>query len=168
MTRNHKWFSIVVIAIIALSLGAFTVYAQEPGNTPNDNGWGCHYGMGNQHGMRMGMMNGGQPMLTAAAEVLGLEPQVLWEELRSGKTLAEIAEAQGIELAEVEAALLTFAEAHMALMVENGHMTQAQVDEMLTDMQENMENHFNSTFKDGMGMQHHNGRHGGHYGRWGW
>ena len=71
----------------------------------------------------------------AAAEALGLTPEQLFAELHSGKSLADIAETQGVDLKAVhEAMKAAQAEAMKQAIqqaVENGRLTQAQADWLL-------------------------------------
>jgi hypothetical protein len=53
-----------------------------------------------------GMWSGRQPVMTAAADYLGLSPAQLQAQLRSGKSLAGIAEAQGKAIPGLKNALL--------------------------------------------------------------
>ena len=77
-------------------------------------------------------------MMFTVAEALGLEPDAFFDALRDGQTLAEIAEAQGVDLDTVYDAMFAEAEAHMAEQVEAGTITQEQADEHLSWMRENI------------------------------
>lgn len=133
MTRKSILILIAVVALLAV--GAFTVMAQEGDDAPP-------FGRGMMQGRHSAMMGGGfryglglgegQPMIVTAAEVLGLEPDALFDALRNGQTLTEIAEAQGVELQSVYDAVLAQAEEHVAALVESGSITQEQADEHLT------------------------------------
>jgi hypothetical protein len=57
------------------------------------------------HGMS-GMWSGQEPVMTAAADYLGLSPTQLQAQLRSGTSLAGIAEAQGKTISGLKNALL--------------------------------------------------------------
>jgi hypothetical protein len=147
MTRKSL---ILLFAVAILILGgAFVVMAQDD-DTPTPFGPGWMHGENSGHGMMHGhgMMGGGfghgmmsadsEPMMLSVAEALGLEPEAFYTALRDGQTLAEIAEAQGIELETVYDAALTHAEEHLAQLVEAETITQAQADEHLTWMRENI------------------------------
>jgi hypothetical protein len=78
------------------------------------------------------------------ADLLGLDPQDLREQLRDGATLAEIALAQGVAPQEVVDELVGELEERVGNAVENGRLDQAEADERLaeaeakiTDMFEN-------------------------------
>jgi len=158
MSRKTWITFVALIAIVAA--GVFVVAAQDDddGDTPpfgpgwmhnwdgEDFGPGMMWGgrgMHGMHGMRGGfgpgmMWGDGEPMMFAVAEALGLEPDAFFEALRDGQTLAEIAEAQGVELDTVYDAMFAEAEVHMANLVEAGMITQEQADEHLTWMRENI------------------------------
>jgi len=54
---------------------------------------------------QVGWGRGGWMAFDVAAEALGLDPEQFFAELHAGKTLAQIAEEQGVEVQEVHAAL---------------------------------------------------------------
>jgi len=78
-------------------------------------------------------------MFDTAAEALGLTPEELFAELHSGKSLEEIAEAQGVEMQAVQDALhAAQAEARQEAIeqaVEDGKMSQAQADWLLEGLE---------------------------------
>lgn len=71
-----------------------TATAADPGD------W-CGYGMGH-----MGVWDGQQPVLTAAASYLGLTQTQLRDQLQAGKTLADVANAQGKSVAGLKTAIV--------------------------------------------------------------
>src|SRR5689334_14001712 len=97
MTSKRTLYILVAVAVIVG--GVFVVTAQdtdEPTTPP------FHFGqhmMGMGHGPRWD--DGTHPGLAAVAEALGLDEASLTSELQSGKTIAEIAEEQGIDLTAV-------------------------------------------------------------------
>lgn len=100
----------------------------------NFSGMGGHFGMMGR-GFGMGFGGYGPDVL---AEALGLEADALYAELQAGKTIAEIAEAQGVELdAIVEAMSAAHAE-QLAAAVEAGYLTQEQADAMQALHEANM------------------------------
>jgi hypothetical protein len=70
----------------------------------------------------------------ALAEALRLTPETLQAQLESGQTLAEIAEAQGVEMADLGAALEAAMQIGLEQAVVEGALTQAQADQMLARM----------------------------------
>jgi hypothetical protein len=69
--------------------------------------------------------------LDAAAEYLGLSEEKLRADLESGKTLAEIAKAEGKTVAGLVDALLAAPKAKLDAAVESGRLTRAQADAMI-------------------------------------
>ena len=69
----------------------------------------------------------------ALADTLGLTVEQFQAERDAGKTLAQIAEEQGVSLDDVQAAMQTAREAEIQQMVADGTITQAQADAMLAN-----------------------------------
>jgi membrane peptidoglycan carboxypeptidase len=69
--------------------------------------------------------------LDTAAEALGMTDAELRAELRDGQTIAQVAEAQGVDVQVVIDALLAEVEEHLAEKVASGDRTQEEADEML-------------------------------------
>lgn len=139
---SRKSILILVAVVALLTVGVFTVMAQEGNGTTPPFGYGMMQGrhgamMGGGFGYGLGLGDG-QPMIATAAEVLGLEPDALFDALHNGQTLTAIAEAQGVELQSVYDAVLAKAEEHVAALVEAGTITQEQADEHLTWVREHV------------------------------
>jgi hypothetical protein len=133
MFKKSK-IAIVVLVIALLSIGA-VAYAQGP----------------NGFGGRMWSDGDGVPMWTTVAEALSLETDALYTELQAGKTVAEIAEAQGVELdAVIEAVVAVHTEA-FAAAVEAGELTQGQADAHVALLRENLAVRFTAAFEAGYG-----------------
>jgi urease gamma subunit len=117
----RKTLVIGMVVVALLSFGAVTAFAQ-----------------GGRGGMDLlgGRYDG--DMLAAVAEALGLEADALIDELQDGKTVAEIAEAQGVDLADVVAALTADYAERLADEVADGDLTQAQADAMLALREANL------------------------------
>lgn len=104
------------------------------------------------HGVDMNAMHqwmstaGAQSMHTTVlndlAETLGLAPDELNAELTNGKTLTQIAEAQGISQVQLTAALETSMKAGLDKAVADGALTQAQADQMLRHMASRMDGNY--------------------------
>lgn len=77
----------------------------------------------------------GWTMFDATAETLGLTPEQLFAELRAGKSLAGLAEAQGVDLQTVydalDAARVETMKAAIQQAVEAGRLSQEQADWLL-------------------------------------
>jgi hypothetical protein len=95
------------------------------------------------HGNTMGMMGqdwdlNEHPMFVAVAGALGVTPEELQTAFAEGKTVAVIAEENGVELQAVYDVALATATQHIASHVEEGVLTQEQADARLAWMQENI------------------------------
>ncbi len=77
--------------------------------------------------------------LDAAAEYLGLTEDELRADIESGKTLAEVATAQGKTVEGLTKALVDAAEKDIAAAVDEGRLTEAQADEIRADLQEHID-----------------------------
>lgn len=100
-------------------------------------------GKGGRFGGRMGprgFMMPGQPMLDTdiIAEKLGMTVDELKAELKDGKTVAELAQAKGVELQVIVDALVASQAERLQQAVTNGRITQEQADQMLNAMKERL------------------------------
>jgi phage antirepressor YoqD-like protein len=82
---------------------------------------------------------GGPGPLGDVAKALGIGERKLFSQLRDGKTLAQIAKAQGKTLDDVRAALKKAEEAKIAAAVKDGKLTQEQADEILEHLDERLQ-----------------------------
>lgn len=74
------------------------------------------------------------PGLDAAAKALGTTVDKVAAGLQSGKSLADLAKAAGVDKQKVIDALVAEAKAHLAEEVTEGDLTQAQADQQLADL----------------------------------
>lgn len=137
---------LVMVLIGIFAAGALTVYAQDSDLLP-------HFGPGSMMGQGMGMMSGGHgrgmmggmvsdgdhPMLTAVAEVLGIDQSVVLEQLRAGKGLAELATEYDVDLETLQGAVLEQMTDHMAELVDAGTLSQEELDAHLAFMSQHLE-----------------------------
>ncbi len=86
-----------------------------------------------------------------AADVVGLEPGQLLQELKDGKTLAEIAAEQGISEADLIAALTSAVEERLDQAVADGKLTQEKADELLARFQDKVDELIHSSIPEGAG-----------------
>src|SRR5438045_3627840 len=103
----------------------------EAGDAPLLFGGGPHHGgpgFGHHHG----------PGLDAAAKYLGITEAQLRTELQNGKTLAAVAKAHGKTADGLVSALVDEAKTKLDAAVKAGRLTQAQANEMLSDLQEHL------------------------------
>ena len=76
--------------------------------------------------------------LDAVSEALGVTEGELRTSLRDGRTVAEVAEAQGVELQVVVDAALDALRTRLAERVEAGHITQERADERIAQATERL------------------------------
>jgi Arc/MetJ-type ribon-helix-helix transcriptional regulator len=86
---------------------------------------------------------GGPPLvgekLSAAADYLGLSEAELRTKLNTGQALAEIAKARGKSVDGLKQAILDEAEKNLDQLVEDGELTRAEADEMLTRLKSHID-----------------------------
>ncbi len=95
---------------------------------------------------RRGHRGGGMRGAEAAAEVIGITVEELREARTAGSTIADVAEANGVDVQVVIDALVAEHEARIAEAVENGRLTQAEADEKLAGVTEHVEAEVNAEF----------------------
>jgi hypothetical protein len=124
---------LLVVGALTLVM-AGSAFAQEP--TPPDpskgqfGGWGSRGFGGRFGGDRWAMFD-------AIAGALGLTPEGLFTELHSGKSLADVAEAQGVDTEALQDAMQAARVEAIQQAVEDETLTQEQADRLL-DRLENM------------------------------
>ncbi len=74
--------------------------------------------------------------LEVAAEAIGIEVDALREALQNGQTIAEVAQANGIEVQTVVDALVADATARLDEAVANGRLTQEEADARKVELEE--------------------------------
>src|SRR4051795_11505545 len=100
----------------------------------------------------------GGPGSAAIATYLGLTAAELRTQLEAGKTLADVAKAQGKTVAGLEDALVADAKTHLDADVAAGKLTAAQEATMLADLKAHVDDFVNGV---GHGPGGRGGRHGG-------
>ena len=86
--------------------------------------------------------------LDAAASYLGLTEAQLHNRLESGKTLAEIAKAQGKSVDGLKDALVKDAKAKLDAAVKAGRLSSAEEQRILADLQQHVDDLVNGTLPD--------------------
>jgi len=126
--KNKKSILIggLLVALLVIGvIGATSVYAQAPTNTPLHEG-----GPGGGRGRGLG-----QPELEAAAKVLGMTTDELSTALQSGKTLEELAQSANVDVQAVkdaiQAAHATEMRSRIQQAVTDGTITQENADWLL-------------------------------------
>ena len=124
-----------VLAILVAALPAGAAFAQGPS--------GDHPPLGLGRGSWGGPDNS---LVAVAANVLGMEQTALVAELNTGKTIADVAAAQGVALDKIVTA---FAQPHVDWLnqaVKDGKITQAQADQHIAAMKANITAKLNAAF----------------------
>ena len=105
--------------------------------------------------------------LANVATVLKLTEAELKTQLDSGKSLADVAKAQSVNVSAVIDVIVADVKAHIAEEVASGEITQAQADAKLTGVTTRVTDMVNSVRPAGMGEGKHGGRggRGGHGGQ---
>jgi hypothetical protein len=126
-------------------------------------------GIGRPIGPRGGMHGGILgPSISAAAKYLGLTEAQIRTQLQSGKTLADIATAQGKTAAGLVDALVAAETAQLDKAVQSGHLTAAQEQQILPQLKQRVTDAVNGKFfgpglrggpGPGMGGAHNSFRH---------
>lgn len=93
--------------------------------------------------------------LQAAAEVLGTDVDTLMQELRSGKTLAELASEKGVSVDVLVDALVSDATAQLDQAVADGKLDQSKADEIKSKLSERVTARVNG--EAGAPGRHHRG-----------
>ena len=114
--------AIAVVGIVALSIGGVAL-----ANDAQDEGKAFHTRMGKAG--HFGLIS----------EVLGLTPEEIKSQLQDGKTMADIAAAQGFTEEELKDAMLAAMTEQLQQKVAEGIITQEQADRILERMQERAE-----------------------------
>lgn len=136
-----KRFTILAGAALAIVLlgaaVAMPAFAQEP-TLPGAYGpGGGQGGGGNECAGVIGRWHGSDSSLvTVSAEVLGMERLDLIAELLDGKTIAQVAEEQGVDPQAIVDSFVAIRAELLAEAVANGCITQEQADLMLEDLME--------------------------------
>jgi hypothetical protein len=97
----------------------------------------------------------GFPHLDAAAAYLGLSTTQLQTQLQSGKTLADVAKAQGKTVDGLVTALVADEKKELDAAVKAGQLTQAQADQLLAGAKQRFTDMVNGTMPDGGPGGHH-------------
>jgi len=153
--KTWKWLGVLgAVALAAFVIGTLTTSAFAQGNgmrggmmgnfAPNatwaftgTNGYGMMGGNGPVTGMRQWMLSmGGMHTIVwnGLYSALKLTPEELNAQLASGKTLAQIAEAQGVSQEQLAQALESAVKAGLDKAVADKVLTQEQADWMISHM----------------------------------
>ena len=88
---------------------------------------------------------GGAHLMESAATVLGISADDLMTQLRDGKSLADVAGAQGISVDKLKADLLAQVKTELDTLVSDGKITQSQADDIYSRTESNIDKIVNAT-----------------------
>ena len=86
--------------------------------------------VGGRGGLQGAGRQAGQVALDAAAKALGMTPQQLMQEMRSGKSITDIAKAKNVDVKTVRDAVIAAEKAAIDQAVKDGKLTQTQADKL--------------------------------------
>jgi hypothetical protein len=107
-------------------------------------GW-CYGGPGGMHGV----WSGQQPVVTAAADYLGVSQSQLLSQLQSGKSLADVAKTQGKSVSGLKDAILA---AMTSRINASARLSAAQKAAMISEVKSHLDAIVNGTYPSGTGM----------------
>lgn len=135
--KGKKWLAVAGVLALFVLVGALavgTVAAQSTTPTPT-----TPYGLWGKFGHGFGFWGGPNSTFDAIAKALNLTPTQLFEQLHSGKTLDEIAKAQGVDLTKLQeaanAARVQAMKDAIAQAVKDGKISQEQADWLLQGLE---------------------------------
>jgi hypothetical protein len=141
----------------ALKAGTITQAQADAMKERIESGKGLFFGMGPGFGRHGHGGHGfgdrfGDP-LAAAATFLGLEEDALRDQLRDGKSLADVAKAKGKSVDGLKQAILADAKERVAAAVKDGKLTEAQATEILERLEEHLDDLVAGTAHRGFGRR---------------
>ena len=146
---------VALVAVLSLSVSAFA-QGNQPPVASQGYGRGLYANSGQAqmlgYGFRFGV--NGESLVDITAKVTGLMVEDVVKELQSGKTFADVAQANGKTAADVVNAFVADRKAVLDKAVADGRLTQAAADTLLATMKTNVEQHVNSAWEPrGMGYR---------------
>jgi hypothetical protein len=97
---------------------------------------------------------GPRPGLAAAANAIGVSEDELRTALRSGQSIAQVAQSKGVEVQNVIDAIVADAKARLAAKAQSGHLTQGQAHERLATLEQRVTDMVNRAGGSGRGHRH--------------
>lgn len=122
--KRSRWM--VILSILLLGLFLTPAFAGETGSSAWPGG-----------GLRLGRTQGG--LVATVADILGLDRAKVIEERHAGRSLAEIAQAQGVDKDQLVQKILEERRRILDQMVQEGRITQEQAELCLQNMQQRVE-----------------------------
>ncbi|SMB99667.1 Protein of unknown function [Thermanaeromonas toyohensis ToBE] len=128
--RRTKWM--VILSVLLVGLFLTPAFAGDI-TSATRLGWG----------LRIGRVQGN--LVSTIAGILGLNPTKVLEQRHSGRSLVEIAEAQGVDKEQLVQKILEERKRILDQMVKEGRITQEQADLCLKNMKQRVEYSINRT-----------------------
>jgi len=88
---------------------------------------------------------GGVNLMESAATVLGISADDLMTQLKDGKSLADVAQAQGVSVDKLKTDLLAQVKTALNTLVSDGKITQSQADDVYSRTESNIDTIINAT-----------------------
>ena len=101
---------------------------------------------GGRGGRGPGMGGSGSSLISVAAEQLDMTTAELVDELEAGKTIADVAQAKGVEQKTIVDAYVALRAERLAAMVADGRITQEAADAKLAEMRTEAEEHLQAAY----------------------
>jgi hypothetical protein len=113
--------------------------AIKSGKRPNFGNRGPGNGAQGQGGASRGIIQGVRDAMAAAASTLNMKPEDLQAQLRSGKSLAEIAQAKGVDRAALRAGIMAAVQNDVNTALRDGKITSTQATSIINEVSKNLD-----------------------------
>ena len=100
-------------------------------------------------GFGRGMFSGRNTLLSDAAKAFGMDQQSLLTELRSGKSIADVAQEHKVDLGQLKQTVLSDVKANLDNAVKNSQLTQNQADQLYQNFSNNIDSQLNQKWPVG-------------------
>ncbi|MFF9136664.1 hypothetical protein ACF09G_03695 [Streptomyces albogriseolus] len=151
MKTKRKGVALAVAAGVVVALGGGVGVAVATDTTDSGSSVSCADQMGHQGTMHGGFMGQGAA-ITAAADYLGLSENDLHAQLQAGKSLADVAKAQGKSVSGLENSIVAAVKANLD---SNTTLTADQKASMLAQVKEHVDEMVSATHTAGSGPMGH-------------
>ncbi len=147
MTKNSKTLlgTLAAVGLISLSVTAYAA-TTTPSSSTSSHAWSATSGF--HHGRGPGGMGN---LMTTLAKDLNISTSTLQSDLKSGKTIASIAQAQGVSTSTLITDLETTATANLAQAVSSNKLTSTQEQQMVANIDQRITDFVNGTMPQGIG-----------------
>lgn len=133
---NVKYLAVVGALMINLGFGSVAAAQSAPtSETPSAQ----HKMDGNPQGDKEGDHSHRMGWLTDVANQLNMEPKVLLDELKSGKSLAEVAQEKGVSVVDLKTSMETALQNRLTNAVKSGKLSQDRADEIYDGFKEHID-----------------------------